>query len=76
MGIRVGGDDTVGRQVVGGCPDDDVMGLEDRVRDEFAGVLVDEAVKGSIALLPRRDNFAPPQLGQVLGNHGRVRRDR
>lgn len=55
---------------------DDMLGLEDRMVDQFLGMRVNEAVIGAIAVLAGLDDPRPPQFRQVLGNRGRRIADR
>lgn len=45
---------------------DGVLGLEDGVLDELAGVIVDEPVEDTVAGLARRDHPGHTELGEVL----------
>jgi hypothetical protein len=53
---------------VGGT--DGVLGLEDGVLDELAGVVVDESVEDTVACLSGGDHPGHAELGEVLGHGG------
>jgi hypothetical protein len=56
--------------VVRGGATEGVLGLEDRVRDQLARVLVGEGVEHAGAVLSGGDHTGQAQLGEMLGDGG------